>query len=60
MILHSDCNSFYTSVENLYRPEMQNQPAAVGCDVEHRRGIILAKISILQNENEQQKIPPSL
>lgn len=48
IILHSDCNSFYASVESLYRPEMRGRPAAVGGDVEQRHGVILAK-------NEQAK-----
>ena len=48
IILHSDCNSFYASVESLYRPEMRDRPAAVGGDVEQRHGVILAK-------NEQAK-----
>ena len=43
VILHSDCNSFYASVECLYRPEICDKPVAVGGDVEHRHGIILAK-----------------
>ena len=43
VILHSDCNSFYASVECLYRPEIRDRPVAVGGDVEHRHGIILAK-----------------
>lgn len=42
-ILHSDCNSFYASVECLHRPEIRNKPVAVGGDVEQRHGIILAK-----------------
>lgn len=42
-ILHSDCNSFYASVECLHRPEIRNKPVAVGGDVEQRQGIILAK-----------------
>ena len=46
VILHSDCNSFYASVECLHRPEIRNQPVAVGGDVEQRHGIILAKNQI--------------
>ena len=42
-ILHSDCNSFYASVECLYRPELRGKPVAVGGDPEQRHGIILAK-----------------
>ncbi|WP_283608314.1 DNA polymerase IV [Faecalispora anaeroviscerum] len=43
IILHSDCNSFYASVECLHRPEIRDKPVAVGGDVEQRHGIILAK-----------------
>lgn len=46
VILHSDCNSFYASVECLYRPEIRNKPVAVGGDVETRHGIILTKNQI--------------
>lgn len=43
VILHSDCNGFYASVECLYNPKIRNKPVAVGGDVENRHGIILAK-----------------
>ncbi len=43
VILHSDLNNFYASVECLYCPELRNKPVAVGGDPEERRGIILAK-----------------
>lgn len=43
IILHSDCNSFYASVECLHRSEIRDKPVAVGGDVEQRHGIILAK-----------------
>ncbi|MFU0831383.1 MAG: DNA polymerase IV [Oscillospiraceae bacterium] len=46
MILHSDCNSFYASVECLHRPEIREKPVAVGGDAEQRHGIILAKNQI--------------
>lgn len=42
VILHSDCNSFYASVELLYHPELRGRPVSVGGDVEERHGIILA------------------
>lgn len=43
VILHSDCNSFYASVECLHHPELREKPMAVGGDAEQRHGIILAK-----------------
>lgn len=42
-ILHSDCNSFYASVECLLNPKIRSYPVAVCGDVENRHGIILAK-----------------
>jgi len=43
VILHSDLNNFYASVECLYRPELRDKPVAVGGDPERRHGIVLAK-----------------
>lgn len=43
VILHSDCDSFYASVEMLYHPEYRDKPFAVGGDPEQRHGIVLAK-----------------
>ena len=37
VILHSDCNSFYATVECLYRPEIRDKPVAVGGEPEHRQ-----------------------
>lgn len=42
-ILHCDCNSFFASVECLFRPELRHVPMAVCGDPESRHGIILAK-----------------
>lgn len=46
IILHSDANAFYASVEELYHPELRGQPLAVAGDPENRHGIILAKSQI--------------
>lgn len=43
VIIHSDANSFYASVELLYRPDLRNKPVAVVGDSEQRHGIILAR-----------------
>lgn len=41
IVLHSDCNCFYASVELLHHPELRGKPVAVGGDSESRHGIIL-------------------
>lgn len=46
IILHSDLNHFYASVELISRPHLRTRPVAVGGDVEARHGIILAKNTI--------------
>ncbi|NLB51608.1 MAG: DNA polymerase IV, partial [Syntrophomonadaceae bacterium] len=43
VILHSDLNNFYASVECLHRPEIRNKPVAVCGDPSARHGIVLAK-----------------
>lgn len=43
IVLHSDCNCFYASVECLYHPELRDKPVAVGGDEKKRHGIILTK-----------------
>ena len=44
IIIHSDCNSFYASVECLYHPELRDKPVAVVGDVEQRHGIYCEEI----------------
>lgn len=41
VILHADADSFYASVECLYRPEIREKPVAVCGDPEARHGIVL-------------------
>lgn len=41
IILHADANTFYASVECLYRPEIRQRPVAVCGDPEARHGIVL-------------------
>ena len=43
VVLHSDCNCFYASVEMHRRPELRGTAMCVGGDVEARHGIVLAK-----------------
>jgi len=46
IILHSDLNNFYASVECLYNPKIRRFPVAVCGDIELRHGIVLAKNQI--------------
>ena len=43
VILHSDMNSFYASVEMMLDPELKGKPVAVRGSTEERHGIVLAK-----------------
>ena len=43
VVLHSDCNCFYASVEMHRHPELRGTAMCVGGDVESRHGIVLAK-----------------
>lgn len=43
VILHSDLNNFYASVECLENPSLAGKPVAVAGDPEQRHGIVLAK-----------------
>ena len=43
IIIHSDMNSCYASVECSLNPALRGKPVAVGGSEEHRHGIILAK-----------------
>lgn len=53
IILHSDCNNFYASVECLYNPAIRNKPIAVCGNEELRHGIVLAKNYIAKKYNIQ-------
>lgn len=41
VILHSDINCCYASIEYLHHPELAGKPLAVGGDPEARHGIVL-------------------
>jgi DNA polymerase-4 len=46
VILHSDLNNFYASVECFYNPELRSHPVAVCGSQSTRHGIVLAKNQI--------------
>lgn len=43
IIIHSDLNNFYASVERMLNPELAGKPVAVCGNKEERHGIVLAK-----------------
>lgn len=46
IILHSDLNNFFASVESIFSPELKNVAMAVAGDPKQRHGVILAKNEI--------------
>ena len=57
VILHSDANSFYASVEICYQPELRNKPVAVCGDPTERHGIVLTKNPIAKKYGIQTGTP---
>jgi len=51
IILHSDCNNFFASVEEKINPKLRNVPMAVCGSTESRQGIVLAKNKIAKEYN---------
>ena len=49
IILHSDLNNFYASVECLLNPDLNDKPVAVAGNPEKRHGVILAKNAIAKS-----------
>ncbi len=43
IVLHSDLNNFYASVERILNPDLAGKPIAVCGNAEERKGIVLAK-----------------
>lgn len=43
IVIHSDLNNFFASVERKLHPELVGVPLAVGGNSEERKGIVLAK-----------------
>lgn len=46
IVLHSDLNNFYASVERKLNPDLAGKPVAVCGNEEERRGIVLAKCEL--------------
>lgn len=53
VILHSDMNSFYASVEMMLNPELKGKPVAVCGSTEERHGIILGQIRLGQESRSE-------
>lgn len=51
VILHSDLNNFYASVEMVLNPELKGKAIAVAGDPEKRHGIVLAKSMLAKASN---------
>lgn len=51
VILHSDCNGFFASVECLHNPDIREKPVAVCGSIDLRHGIVLAKNEIAKKYN---------
>ena len=50
IIIHSDLNNFYATVEKILNPELEGKPVAVCGSKEERHGIVLAKSEEAVNE----------
>lgn len=57
VILHSDMNSFFASVELVYRPELRGKAMAVCGDPQERHGIVLAKDPIAKKAGVKTGMP---
>ena len=57
VILHSDMNNFYASVEILYDPTLRDKPVAVAGDEEARHGIV--RLSLFPEEQKPSAGPTS-
>ena len=49
VVLHSDLDNFYASVEVLKHPELKDRPVAVCGDRQQRHGVVLAKNNIAKH-----------
>ena len=53
VILHSDLNACYASIECMLNPELRGKPVAVAGCVEDRHGIVLAKNEIAKSFHKE-------
>ena len=57
VILHSDMNSFYASVEMMLDPALKGKPVAVCESTEERHGIVLAKSDLAKKAGVKTGMP---
>lgn len=57
VILHSDLNSFYASVEMMLNPDLKGKAVAVGGSTGERHGIVLAKSELAKKAGVQTGMP---
>ena len=57
VILHSDMNSFYASVEMMLDPSLKGKAVAVCGSVEERHGIVLAKSDLAKKAGVKTGMP---
>ena len=55
VILHSDINCCYASIEHLHHPELAGKPLAVGGDPEARHGIVLTADYIAKKYRSEER-----
>ena len=53
IILHSDANSYYASVEMLLDPSLRGKAVAVCGNTEERHGIVLAKSELAKQSGSR-------
>lgn len=56
IILHSDMNAFYASVEMMLNPKLRGKAVAVCGSTEERHGIVLAKSELATDRYKSTRI----